>query len=128
MTNPQLKERFGKILQKRIVSEEWQSTCVMIISEPREENWKMNKLFWLHLAEVVDAWRVVPRLLVLVCVVGYTLYFVDSYLWIKEIYEAKETVPGSVAGYVGGTLSALGGVLTLLINKYFSSGRKWTDG
>jgi len=82
---------------------------------------------WLNLAEVIDAFRIVPRTLTLGAAGGYTAYFYDSVQWVRGIYEATGSIPPEVATYAGGTVSALGLILTLLINKYFDSGRRWNE-
>ena len=86
----------------------------------------MNKKTWLDFAEILDAWRIVPRLILLFTMASYCWFTLDTYEWIKGIYLTTNTVPVSVAAYAGGTISTLGGVLTLIINKYFSGGRDWT--
>ena len=87
----------------------------------------MNKQEWLDLAEVLDAHRVFPKVIMVLCYVAYGVFSYDSYVWIKDIYEATKGVPTSVATFAGATLSALGGVLTMLTNKYFEGGRRWTN-
>lgn len=90
-------------------------------------NKNMNKIFWLNLAEIIDSYRVVPRLILVLTMIGYCWFTLDTYEWIKSIYETTNTIPTAVAAYAGGTISALGGVLTLVINKYFSGGRDWSQ-
>jgi 4-hydroxybenzoate polyprenyltransferase len=86
----------------------------------------MNKQFWLDIAEVMDAHRVIPKLLVLVVMAMYAWFAYDSYTWVKTLVEANPELPAAVQAFVGGTLSALGAVLMLIINKYFDGGRDWT--
>jgi len=86
----------------------------------------MNKQAWLDIAEVIDAHRIIPKLILVLAFFGYGMYAYDSYIWVKEIYKTTNDIPTSVAAFAGGTLSALGGVLTLMVNKYFEGGRKWT--
>lgn len=85
----------------------------------------MDKQEWLDIAEVIDAYRVVPKLILVLLFSGYVWFAVDTYEWIRSIYETKGTIPGTVTAYAAGTLSALGGVLGLVIGKYFDGGRKW---
>lgn len=87
----------------------------------------MNKKLWLERAEVLDAYRIIPRIILAATFTGYTIFAVDTYAWVRDIYAATGDIPTSVAAYAGGTLSALSGVLTLVINKYFEGGRKWTS-
>lgn len=87
----------------------------------------MNKQAWLDIAEVIDAHRIVPKLILTLAFVGYGMFTYDTYFWIKEIYAQTKDVPISVAAFAGGTLSSLGGVLTMLVNKYFDGGRQWRE-
>lgn len=80
---------------------------------------------WLAAAEILDAYRVIPRVLVSAASAGYAWYFYDSVQWVRGIYAVTGDIPTAVATYAGGTVSALGMVLTLLINKYFDGGRQW---
>jgi cellobiose-specific phosphotransferase system component IIC len=85
-----------------------------------------NKKKWLNRAEVMDAHRVVPKLIVLVVMIMYAWFAIDAYVWVKELVATSNNLPASISAFVGGTLSALGAVLMLVINKYFDGGRKWT--
>lgn len=85
----------------------------------------MTKQDWLDIAEVIDAHRVIPKLILVAAFTGYGVLTYDSYLWVKSIYETTGDVPIAVAAFAGGVVSSLGGVLTLLVNKYFGGGRKW---
>ena len=85
----------------------------------------MSKQAWLDAAEVIDAHRFIPKLILVLVFVGYGMLTYDMYIWVKGIYEATKDIPGSVAAFAGGTLSGLGGVFTLLVNKYFEGGRRW---
>jgi hypothetical protein len=79
----------------------------------------------LELAETIDSFRMVPRILVGIFTIAYIVYFVDQIVWVKEIYKATGNIPTSVATFSGATLSALGGILSMIIGKYFTTGRKW---
>jgi len=85
----------------------------------------MNKQGWLDIAEVIDAHRIFPKLILGLTFIGYGMLTYDMYFWVKDIYIQTSTIPTSVALFSGGVVTALGGVLTLLINKYFEGGRKW---
>jgi len=85
----------------------------------------MNKKKWLEWAEVMDAHRIIPKIIVALIAGGYCWFAIDSYEWIKAIYETTKEVPTPVAAFVGGTMSALGTVLMMVVNKYFDGGRDW---
>jgi len=87
----------------------------------------MDKQTWLDIAEVIDAHRVFPKTILILVLSGYGVLTYDTYFWVKEIYIQTSTIPTSVALFSGGVVTALGGVLTLLINKYFEGGRKWNE-
>ncbi len=84
----------------------------------------MNKSGWLHLAEVVDAWRIIPRLFLgatttVICCLLASLVF-----W-------YERTPGAWNGYVTAALTIFTGSLATLqgfIYKcYADTGRNWAD-
>lgn len=85
----------------------------------------MDKQTWLNIAEIIDAHRFMPKMILVLAFVGYGMLTYDTYFWVKEIYEQTKGIPTSVALFAGGVVSSLGGVLTLLVNKYFEGGRKW---
>ena len=86
-----------------------------------------DKQKWLNRAEVIDAWRIIPKIITSVVMFMYAWFAYDSYMWIKEIAIASNNdLPTAVTAFVAGTLSALGVVLALVINKYFDGGRDWT--
>jgi hypothetical protein len=85
----------------------------------------VNKQAWLDVAEIMDAHRIIPKIIILTVFIGYGMLTYDTYFWIKEIYIKTGEIPATVSAYAGGTISALGMVLTLMVNKYFEGGRKW---
>jgi len=87
----------------------------------------MSRQAWLTVAEVVDAHRIFPKLILALAFAGYGMLTLDTYLWVKGIYAETQNVPVTIVAFAGGVVSSLGGVLTLLVNKYFEGGRKWTN-
>ena len=85
----------------------------------------MNKQKWLDLAEILDAYRIIPRLILVFLYIAYLWFSIDTYMWVKHIYEITKTIPNSVAAFSAATMSALGTVIGIVTNKYFDSGRKW---
>lgn len=91
----------------------------------------MNKQNWLDIAEIIDAHRIWPKSFMVIFIVAYLWFAYDSYIWVKSMVDVTDLdnikeIPTSVVAFVGATLTALGGVLTLAINKYFDTGRKWS--
>lgn len=85
----------------------------------------MTKQDWLDVAEVLDAHRVFPKIILALVFTGYGVLTYDSYVWVKDIYMQTKDIPVVVAAFTGGVVSSLGGVLALLVNRYFEGGRKW---
>lgn len=86
----------------------------------------MNKQAWLDAAELTDAWRVVPRIILFAY--GYwVIYIVDRCLfWYFHQPANERTVQDS--GLVGGVITAVTGLLTLVVKFYMASGRSWPTG
>jgi len=73
----------------------------------------MNKQRWLAIAEIADAWRIVPRLLLL----GYGYMLYEAGNW----FMALEAPSGAQSAYVSirwGAAAAVSGL-------YFNTGRRW---
>jgi len=81
----------------------------------------MNKIDHLDIAEIIDAYRIIPRIMWFFAMGAYFWFAYDSYMWIKSM----ENVSDTSTAFVGLTLTTLGGVVTLITNKYFETGRKW---
>jgi hypothetical protein len=84
----------------------------------------MNKTAWLDLFELIDASRIVPRI-VLGGFAVWTIYIFDVTLhW----YFTQPAVERSVqdAGMVTALLSAITGLFTLVVKFYVNSGRQWS--
>lgn len=84
----------------------------------------MTKASWLHVAEVVDAWRVVPRIF-LGATTGVICWLLASLvLW-------YEHTPGAWNGYVTAGLTVLTGALAALqgfvFKVYSDNGRNWQE-
>ena len=84
----------------------------------------MNKSGWLHLAEVVDAWRIVPRLFL-----GATTTVICSLL--ASLVFWYERTPAAWNGYVATGLTVLTGALAALqgfvFKVYSDNGRNWSE-
>lgn len=78
------------------------------------ERWTAWKIRCLDLAEVTDAWRVVPRIILF----GYGALCWELAKWAM----AKPDISASQAAFAGGII----GLAVPLTNFYFNSGRVWT--
>jgi len=86
-----------------------------------EEFKRINKQKYLDIAEIVDAWRVIPRLMLAGYFWFYTWYIVHVTHWYFEL--PATGIPDTA--FVTGTITALGGMGTFFMNAYLQSGRKW---
>lgn len=77
----------------------------------------------LYAAEVVDAWRVVPRVVVfsyVVFVAWITKYLLD---WYTQLPAVERTIESS--GFAAGIFTAVTGLCGIFINAYLKTGRDW---
>ena len=83
------------------------------------------KTLWLDLAEVVDAWRVVPRLVLLSFsgLIGYTN--VDVLHWYMALPAAERSA--QVTAVIGIIIPSLSGLAVYVYRIYASGGRRWGD-
>lgn len=75
----------------------------------------MTRIEHLELAEVVDAYRILPR----VFMAGYGLLLWVTTFWFMDL-EAPTAVQGTF-------VSILWGACAVITGWYFSTGRKWTS-
>lgn len=85
---------------------------------------------WLTWAERLDAFRVIPRLIVAV----YYIFFIKAWYfvvtWFMEYDWSKidnEAVALSLAGFPAVILGVLTTILSTITKGYWDGGRKWTD-
>jgi hypothetical protein len=83
----------------------------------------LNKRAWLHIAELVDSFRIFPR--VLVC--GYALYVYQVTFFVLDWYSRQ---PASARGteesaVVGVVVTAVTGFAPWVFKIYVESGRAW---
>lgn len=90
----------------------------------------MTKQKWLDIAEVIDAFRVIPRTLLIAYGIFYLWYIEHVTSWYFEYMAMTEkidiaAVTGST-GFVTATITALGGMFTWFAgNVYMKTGRTW---
>ena len=83
-----------------------------------------RKLDWLDWAEIIDAYRVVPRILL----IGWMVFYM-VYTWeITHIFFALPDPSTGQTAFVTTVVSALGTMSIWLGNIYMSSRRMWRDG
>lgn len=84
----------------------------------------MNKQKWLDIAEVIDAWRIMPRVLVVTFML-FTIFIVaDTLEWYKTLPVTERQLEAS--GFAFGVITAVSGLLTAVIKIYQSTGRRWS--
>lgn len=85
----------------------------------------LAKTWWLDVAEVFDAWRVIPRLLVF----GYWLWIVwlvDNLLrWYQSLPADERTLEAS--GFATFVITAVTGMGSWVSKIYMDGGRSWAD-
>jgi hypothetical protein len=86
----------------------------------------MTKQTWLAAAEVIDAFRVVPRMILF----GYSMWTVKVVWYVLGWYTALPAVERSLeaSGLAAGVITAVTGLATFAIKIYLAGGRDWTAG
>ena len=86
----------------------------------------MNKQKWLDWAEITDAWRIVPRIVLF----GYCIWTTKVVWTVLDWYMALPPAERSLeaSGLAGATITAVTGLMTLAVNFYLKTGRSWTNG
>ena len=89
----------------------------------------MNKEEWLDTAEIIDAFRVMPKLIIIILVLLYSLLSWDVWVWFKgfETLAYGEFHLASIFGFPGLILTGLGAMLTKVITLYLETGRSWEE-
>jgi len=86
----------------------------------------MNK--WLAVAEIMDALRVIPRLLLIAVYVFVSFYVFNLTSFFFELIVMQEVTDWKLTAYSGFgaiTIPAVVGLATGLTKVYMESGRKW---
>lgn len=81
----------------------------------------MNKQNWLDIAEVADALRLMPRLILAGC---YICFFYYVY-WVTGLYFITPNPGVEITAFVTIVIPALTGIISAMTNKYFQTGRNW---
>jgi hypothetical protein len=85
----------------------------------------MNKVLLLHWAEIVDSWRIFPRLFL----VGCFLWTVEVTHWLLQWYTMlpKEDRGLEASGFASIVFVAVLGFLKLVYSTYSSTSRDWNQ-
>jgi hypothetical protein len=83
----------------------------------------MVKEKWLDAAEIADAWRVVPRLILFGYCIWAARLVVYLVRWYTELPLHERTIEAS--GFAAATITAVTGPATWAAKFYMDSGRDW---
>lgn len=83
----------------------------------------MDKQGWLDRAEILDAARVVPRIVLFMVLIFAGAYIYNVTVWYMALPAAERTV--EVSGFVGLTIPAVFGLAGKIIDWYLKTGRSW---
>jgi len=86
----------------------------------------MNK--WLQVAEVMDAFRVIPRLIIVAVYIFVAYYTYDFTQFYFKLIEQPEVTDWKLTAYTAFgalTIPAIVGLATGMTKAYLESGRKW---
>lgn len=78
---------------------------------------------WLAIAEIVDAFRIIPRLML----AGYCCFYIWYIWWCTTWYFGLENPESTSTTFITATITGLGGMATWFSNTYLKSGRKWAN-
>ena len=84
---------------------------------------RVNKQWWLNGAEIIDAWRVIPRALIVVFCVwfAYTTDFIIH--WYASLSVEGQTT--QVSTFCGAVFGVMGTMAGYVFKVYTSGGRSW---
>jgi len=83
---------------------------------------------WLKVAEVMDAFRLIPRLLLLATysfTLWYTIDFTEFYFKLIEMPEISDWKLAAYTAFGGLTIPAIAGLAKGMTTSYLESGRVW---
>lgn len=82
-----------------------------------------SKEKWLTTAEVLDAFRIIPRLVLVSVLLFAGWYIVEVSAWYMGLPTAERTA--QVSGFAGVTIPAVFGLAGKMIDWYLKTGRSW---
>ena len=84
----------------------------------------MDKQFWLNLAELVDAFRLMPRG-ILIASLGFAGWYIyEITIWYMGLPMEARTMEAT--GLASITIPAVFGLAGKMVDWYLKTGRKWT--
>ena len=84
-----------------------------------------QKQFWLDLAEVFDAWRVVPRVLLFSYCAWVVAVTHDILVWYQALPAGDRTLEAS--GLAAAVITAVTGFASWVTKIYLHGGRSWAN-
>lgn len=84
----------------------------------------MDKQFWLNLAELIDAYRLMPRAILAASLAFAGWYIYAITVWYMALPLIERTV--EVSGFAGLTIPAVFGLAGKMVDWYLKTGRSWT--
>ena len=84
----------------------------------------MDKQFWLNLAELIDAYRLMPRAILTASLAFAGWYIYAITVWYMALPLIERTV--EVSGFAGLTIPAVFGLAGKMVDWYLKTGRNWT--
>lgn len=83
----------------------------------------MDKQAWLHWAEIIDSWRVIPRLFLLACFLWVVNTAYILLIWYIHLPAIERSVEAS--GFAFGVFSAELAFLKMVYESYTRGSRDW---
>ncbi len=83
----------------------------------------MNKQKWLHIAEIIDSYRVFPRLFLMACFWWTAVVTNDLMKWYMAMPKEERGIEAS--GFASVVFLTIFGFLKLVYDTYSKNGRNW---
>lgn len=90
----------------------------------------MTREKWLHIAEILDALRIMPRIMIILFIVLYVFLAINAWEWFLLIDPTaySDISFGLMIAFPTTILTAIGGMMTKIFLEYMKSGRDWGNG
>jgi len=83
----------------------------------------MDKQKWLNISEIFDAYRVIPRVVLMMVLFFAGIYIVGITDWYMALPDVERTA--EVSAFAGLTIPAVFGLAGKVIDWYLKTGRTW---
>lgn len=89
----------------------------------------MNREKWLCRAEILDALRIMPRVMIILFLILYVILAWGAWGWFLALDPSlySDLTFGLMIAFPTTLLTAIGGMLTKVFLEYMRTGRKWQD-